>query len=57
MDWGENDYLVDESDTMQGRENIKLIVATVGDSIELKCHVAFTSEPVSEVQWRIDGKL
>ena len=50
MDWGENDYLVDESDTIQGREHIKLIVDVVGDTIELECQVAFTSEPVSEVQ-------
>ena len=57
MDWGDNDYLVAESDTIQGRENIQLIVAMVGDSINMECQVAFTSTPVSQVRWRIDGKL
>ena len=57
MDWGDNDYLVAESDTIQGRENIQLIVAMVGDSINMECQVAFTSTPVSQVRWRGDGKL
>ena len=57
MDWGDNQNLVEESDPIQGRENIKLMVAIVGDSIDLECQVAFTSMPVSDIRWKIDGKL
>ena len=57
MDWGNNPYLVDESVTIQGREHIKQAVVMVGGSIDLECQVAFTSEPVSKIRWKIDGKL
>ena len=57
MDWGDNQNLVEESDPIQGRENIKLMVSMVGDNIELECQVAFTSMPVSDIRWKIDGKL
>ena len=57
MDWGDNQNLVEESDPIQGRENIKLMVAMVGDNIDLECQVAFTSMPVSDIRWKIDGKL
>ena len=57
MDWGENRYLVDESVTIQGREHIKLAVVMLGGTIDLECQVAFTSEPVSKIRWKMDGKL
>ena len=38
MDWGDNQ---NHSYTTQGRENIKLMVAMVSDSINLECQVAF----------------
>jgi len=56
MDWGDNPNLVEESDTIQGREHIKLMVLMVGESIDLECQVAFTSEPVSPIRWKINGK-
>ena len=56
MDWGDNPDLVEESDTIQGREHIKLMVLMVGESIDLECQVAFTSEPVSPIRWKINGK-
>ena len=56
MDWGYNADLVEEADTIQGREHIKLVVLLEGDSIDLECQVAFTSNPVSEIRWTVDGK-
>ena len=56
MEWGDNPDLVEESDPIQGREHIKLMVLLVGESIDLECQVAFTSKPVSEIRWKIDGK-
>ena len=40
MDWGDNQ---NHSYTTQGRENIKLMVAMVSDSINLECQVAVTA--------------
>ena len=56
MDWGDNLYLVEESDTIQGREHIKQLVMLEGDTSNLECQVAFTSHPVSQFRWKIDGK-
>ena len=56
MDWGDNPNLVEESDIIQGREHIKQMVVLLGDSIDLECQVAFTSNPASKIQWKIDGK-
>ena len=56
MDWGDNPNLVEESDTIQGREHIKQMVVLLGDSIDLECQVAFTSKPASKIRWKIDGK-
>jgi len=56
MDWGDNLDLVVESDTIQGREHIKQLVILEGDTINLECQVAFTSQPVSQFRWKIDGK-
>ena len=56
MDWGDNPDLVEESDTIQGRDHIKQMVVLVGDSIDLECQVAFTSNPFSKIRWKIDGK-
>merc|ERR1711936_975648 len=29
----------------------------VGDSIDLECQVDFTSQPVGNITWRINGKV
>eukprot|EP00092_Neocalanus_flemingeri_P004324 GFUD01004649.1.p1 GENE.GFUD01004649.1~~GFUD01004649.1.p1 ORF type:complete len:317 (+),score=49.52 GFUD01004649.1:130-951(+) len=55
MDWGDNPDLVDQSNPDQGREHVKLMVALVGDDIDLQCQVHLTSEPVSAISWEIDG--
>jgi len=56
MDWGYNADLVEEADIIQGREHIKLLVLLERDSLDLECLVAFTSNPVSEIRWTVDGK-
>ena len=57
MEWGDNPDLVEEFDPIQGREHIDLMVVLVGDNIDLECQVAFTSQPIREIRWKIDGKL
>jgi hypothetical protein len=52
-----NPNLVEDSDTIQGREHIKQMVLMVGESIDLECQVSFTSEPVSPNKWKINRKL
>ena len=56
MNWADNPDLVEESDTIQGREHIKQMVVLVRDSIDLECQVAFTSNPASKIRQKIDGK-
>ena len=48
--------MVDEVDIIQGREYTKGMVVMVGDSIELECQVGFTSQNVSHIIWKVDGK-
>eukprot|EP00092_Neocalanus_flemingeri_P005885 GFUD01006334.1.p1 GENE.GFUD01006334.1~~GFUD01006334.1.p1 ORF type:complete len:582 (-),score=133.69 GFUD01006334.1:109-1854(-) len=55
MDWGENPNLVKESKPIQGREHIKLLVALVGESIDLECQVLFTSQPIGKITWKNNG--
>eukprot|EP00092_Neocalanus_flemingeri_P017460 GFUD01018888.1.p1 GENE.GFUD01018888.1~~GFUD01018888.1.p1 ORF type:complete len:245 (+),score=73.60 GFUD01018888.1:64-798(+) len=56
MDWGDNPDLVEEADTIEGRENYKIMVVIEGENIDLECQVLSTSEPVSDITWKIDGK-
>jgi len=56
MEWGLNPNMVDEEDAIQGREHIKSLVVMVGESTELVCQVGFTSQPVSKILWKLDGR-
>eukprot|EP00092_Neocalanus_flemingeri_P069083 GFUD01084565.1.p1 GENE.GFUD01084565.1~~GFUD01084565.1.p1 ORF type:complete len:320 (-),score=90.03 GFUD01084565.1:6-965(-) len=56
MDWGDNPDLVEEANTIEGRENYKIMVVIEGENIDMECQVLSTSEPVSEIAWKIDGK-
>jgi len=56
MEWGLNPNMVDEENAIQGREHIKALVVMVGESTELVCQVGFTSQPVSKILWKLDGR-
>eukprot|EP00092_Neocalanus_flemingeri_P028573 GFUD01031029.1.p1 GENE.GFUD01031029.1~~GFUD01031029.1.p1 ORF type:complete len:298 (-),score=87.42 GFUD01031029.1:6-899(-) len=56
MDWGDNPDLVEEANIIEGRENYKIMVVIEGENIDLECQVLSTSEPVSDIVWKIDGK-
>eukprot|EP00092_Neocalanus_flemingeri_P000945 GFUD01001007.1.p1 GENE.GFUD01001007.1~~GFUD01001007.1.p1 ORF type:complete len:271 (+),score=49.65 GFUD01001007.1:585-1397(+) len=57
LQWEDNPDLVEESVIIQGREHIWLMVAMVGDSIDLECNVLFTSKPLGEIRWKSNGAL
>jgi len=57
MSWGDNPDLVDETNPSEGRDHIKLMVAMVGDTIDLNCRVLFTSKPVSKIKWTVNGNV
>eukprot|EP00092_Neocalanus_flemingeri_P023773 GFUD01025791.1.p1 GENE.GFUD01025791.1~~GFUD01025791.1.p1 ORF type:complete len:435 (+),score=89.08 GFUD01025791.1:146-1450(+) len=54
MEWANNPDLVDQSNPNQGREHIKFMVVMVGDTIKLECNVLLATQPVNEVQWRVN---
>eukprot|EP00092_Neocalanus_flemingeri_P011850 GFUD01012779.1.p1 GENE.GFUD01012779.1~~GFUD01012779.1.p1 ORF type:complete len:305 (+),score=88.90 GFUD01012779.1:157-1071(+) len=56
MDWGDNPDLVEEANIIEGRENYKIMVVIEGENTDLECQVLSTSEPVSDIVWKIDGK-
>eukprot|EP00092_Neocalanus_flemingeri_P010554 GFUD01011370.1.p1 GENE.GFUD01011370.1~~GFUD01011370.1.p1 ORF type:complete len:304 (-),score=63.32 GFUD01011370.1:319-1230(-) len=51
----DNQDLVKESDLIQGREHIKLMVVIAGDTIDLKCNVISTKETV--ITWKTNGEI
>merc|ERR1712106_1320135 len=56
MEWGLNPSMVDEEEVIQGREHIRALVVMVGESAELVCQVGFTTQPVSKILWKLDGR-
>merc|ERR1712106_365574 len=56
MEWGLNPNMVDEENAIQGREHIKSLVVMVGETTELVCQMGFTSQPVSKIPWKLDGR-
>ena len=57
MEWGVNPNMVEEAEFIQGREHIKAMCLMKGQSIDLDCQVGFTSQNVSKILWKVDGKL
>eukprot|EP00092_Neocalanus_flemingeri_P002848 GFUD01003046.1.p1 GENE.GFUD01003046.1~~GFUD01003046.1.p1 ORF type:complete len:260 (+),score=58.89 GFUD01003046.1:85-864(+) len=55
MQWRDDPDLVEFDTIQQGREHIKLMVAMVGETIDLRCQVLFASQPVKEIRWKVDG--
>eukprot|EP00092_Neocalanus_flemingeri_P002396 GFUD01002562.1.p1 GENE.GFUD01002562.1~~GFUD01002562.1.p1 ORF type:complete len:476 (+),score=94.20 GFUD01002562.1:97-1524(+) len=56
MQWGDNPDMVEEANDIEGREKDKIMVVIEGEDMDLECQVLSTSDPVSDIRWKIDGK-